>query len=67
MNGNLKVVDYRISDTGGGGGGGNAGGASTSFVRLNSCRKLKFWMEGLKREGSVSLFLELFRTISFRV
>lgn len=66
MNGNLKVVDYRISDTGGGEVEMQVE-HSTSFVRLNSCRKLKFWMEGLKREGSVSLFLELFRTISFRV
>lgn len=44
MNGNLKVVDC-VSDMGVERRGGNAGGASTSFVRLNSCRKLKFWME----------------------
>lgn len=43
MNGNLKVVDC-VSDMGVERRGGNAGGAS-SFVRLNSCRKLKFWME----------------------
>lgn len=42
MNGNLGGGLYiRVWE----GGGWNAGGASTSFVRLNSWRKLKFWME----------------------